>query len=377
VKAYIRYKTGEIVFGIFHKLHDIRGLLDMDNKLKVTKKICKGLFAVSASALLLIPLLGCSLLPQEEIPLPPPKQEVAKVVYETAKVTKKTVTKDLNVSGYFTPGKYIDLGFKYPGLRLKSINVAKGAMVNIGDLLAEADATSLDGQRKQLEITLSKAQLTYAQQKLNNADVFTLQRAMLDLELAKYNYDNIINEIAKCKLYSPIAGQVMSYDDKIKEGDVLDMGRTIISLADVSTLILQYEGARDVDFRIGMKVQVKVDFKKNNVIETKTFTGEVVMTPKDLPADAVIKAVRFTVEGLAMSEVTPGMAAQIYTVLDKRENVVAIESKAINKSGLSSFVYVMEDGVRKERPVEIGLEGTNGDVEILKGLQADDEIVLK
>jgi RND family efflux transporter MFP subunit len=349
----------------------------MSNKSTIVKTIYKGLVSASAGALLIASLSGCSLMPQEEIPLPPPKQEVAKVVYETAKVEKKTVVKDLSVTTSFVPAKYIALGFKYPGLRLKSINVPKGAMVNQGDLLAEADSTALEGQLKQYEITLSKAQLTFAQNKLNNADAFTLQRSQLDLDLAKYNYDSIVKEIAKCKLYSPISGMIMSYDDKLKEGDSLDMGRTIISLADTSSLILQYEGSRDGDFKIGMKVDIKVDFRKNNQTETKTFQGEVAMTPSTAPADSSIKAVRFSVKGIEMSQVTPGMTAQVYTVINKRENVVAISNKALNRSGVSYFVYVMEDGISKERPVEVGLEGTNGDVEILSGLQAGDEIVLR
>jgi multidrug efflux pump subunit AcrA (membrane-fusion protein) len=76
-------------------------------------------------------------------------------------------------------------------------------------------------------------------------------------------------------------------------------------------------------------------------------------------------------------ETTPGAAVRgrINYVHGEVKNVVAIPLRAVRGHDGQPYVYIMENGIRKQRFVEIGLNG-GGMVEIVSGLEAGEVIVL-
>ncbi len=71
----------------------------------------------------------------------------------------------------------------------------------------------------------------------------------------------------------------------------------------------------------------------------------------------------------------PGMYATATIVLDQRLDALTLPAAAIVREGAESMCCVVESGRIARRRVEIGPRG-GGDVEILKGLEPDDSVVL-
>jgi len=66
---------------------------------------------------------------------------------------------------------------------------------------------------------------------------------------------------------------------------------------------------------------------------------------------------------------------QLRVVLDEAVDVISLPHTAVNTVGERSFIFVMEDGVRTIREVELGLVGNLG-VEIVSGVVEGEIVVI-
>ena len=65
---------------------------------------------------------------------------------------------------------------------------------------------------------------------------------------------------------------------------------------------------------------------------------------------------------------------QLYYLIERSENTITIARHAIKTSGNRSYVYVLEDGYRRERDVLVGIVGEY-EAEILEGLDENDLVI--
>ena len=319
--------------------------------------------------LLSIFLSGCYLFPEEEKVLAPPLIEPPEISYDVMEAKRGTIEKKINGSGSFVAIEQVNMFFKHRGGRIKAIHVKMGDKVKKGDLLAELDTGTLENEIKQQKIRLQQTRLRYSQAKQAGADKYTLSIAAYDIELAKLQLQNLERELEEAKLYSDIDGMVVYVDNRLGEGDYIDAYSTLVRIADPTKLQLQYSGSNNQDFQVGMKVEVK--------IRNKVYEGEVIMTPANVPIDAeesLKNVVRIDVPELP-EDVNMGETAQFSVTLDKRENVIVLPRNVVRNYMGRKYVQVLEDGLKKERDVEIGLE-TPTDVEIIKGLEEGESVIV-
>ena len=85
--------------------------------------------------------------------------------------------------------------------------------------------------------------------------------------------------------------------------------------------------------------------------------------------------VQIRVEGLS-PEVTPGRTGVASLVLSRREDVLVVPRRAVQRYSSRRYVNVLVNGVRVERDVEVGLESQT-ESEIVAGLAEGDEVVLR
>lgn len=72
----------------------------------------------------------------------------------------------------------------------------------------------------------------------------------------------------------------------------------------------------------------------------------------------------------------PGSRVNVEIVVEKRENVVALNTEAIGRSGSQPFVWVRDrDNKAQKRPVSLGLEGLMV-VEVTSGLRPGEQVIL-
>jgi len=372
---------------------------------------------------------GCYFFPKEEEVLAPPLKEPEKLVYKTIKVKKGNIEKRINATAYFVSDLQTDLSFTFRGGRIKSINVKNGDMVKEGDILIELESENLENQILQQQMNLEKQNLN-TNQTLSNLqraiklaqlqledlkkelhkvkttienldkgvtlqdimpgvniddmqDQITRQEFVIEGEKEKYEnaktsaeldvkaielqIENLNIELDKTRLISPVSGKIVWLTSS-KAGENIYTYSNLVRIADVNRLKLKYTGDNLSDFKMGDSVEVKID--------DTDYVGEVVMNPSTAPFDAddsVKRSVLMNVKSLPQG-ITLGYPARISLLLEQKENVIIIPRDMLHGFMGQKTVYILEDGVKKDRSVQTGIENAT-EVEIIKGLEEGEELI--
>lgn len=335
------------------------------------KRILSSVFLMLMINLCLIIFVsGCYLFPEEEKILPPPLKEPPEVTYKWKEVERGDIVNKITGYGYFQFVTKRDISFKYKIARFRAIYVEEGDVVKKGDLLAELDVENIEKKIKSQKIALKKEEIDYAGLIARGADALTLEKAKLDIEAKKIVLESLERDYERGRLTAPIDGEVDYVTDSYKEGDAIKTYKTIIRLADTSVTQLEYDGRNRRMLKQGTVVDVELD--------DKIYKGKVVPPPENLPEDLAEEAkekvyIRLTdYEG----KVEAGSIAKISLVLESRENVIRIPKHMVRSYGTQKYVYILEEGLRKECNIKTGLE-TNDYIEVIEGLEEGDKLFIQ
>ena len=323
----------------------------------------------AAGALLAVLLGGCFLLPQEEGVLPPPLLKTPEISYRTVTTQEAVIEDRVTVGGVFIYPSQYSLKFRFRAGPLRGIYVRYGDEVAPGQLVAELDTDRLQLDLRRQEIVLRKAELTAERARAQGADRFTTENAELDIELERLRLQQLQEELAKSQLRAPVAGEVV-YIAPLSEGESVDAFRTVVQIADPSEVLLSYNGPKRSEFALGAEVSVD--------IRGTRYQGEVVMTPLNVPRDApeeMRELILMRVHDLP-AEVEKGDTASVVLIRARREGVIVLPRNLVQTYLGRRFVYVLVDGLREERNVEVGIQ-TPTQVEVAAGLEVGEEVVVR
>jgi len=319
-----------------------------------------------------IAISGCNLIPKEEEILEPPVKEPKPVELKTVPVERGDVVKTIRPNGTFVSTSRVELSFDSSGYYFKEFKVNVGDRVSKGDVVAVVDTSSLEEQIEQEEYNLKKLRLDYAAAKFEGKDQFTLQKFEIDLKNQEEKLDKLKTTYENGFLISPIDGVVIDVNRNIREGDLVEPNSRLAVVADLDNVFLEITNDDKSQLKLGQKCEVYVANKG-------PYEGEVISTPDMQVGDgaAYIKVkdlpVMNTVAGQKSSIVNS--YGSIVAVVDERKNVIRVSKGYVKKSGKDAYVYVLENGVKTQRMVKLGLEG-NQEYEILEGLDVGDLIVI-
>ncbi len=180
-------------------------------------------------------------------------------------------------------------------------------------------------------------------------------------------------QIAKGIIRSPIAGVVTKQEAKL--GQIAQANTPLVSV--ISSDQLEIEAnvpeADAAKISIGDPVAITLDAFGDST----RFSGSVLFID---PAETVIEGVSTYKTTIQLQDknpaIKPGLTANLTIVTETKENVLLIPQQAVIYRGDKRFVLVPEGG-NKSNEVEItlGVRGSDGNVEVLSGLEENASIL--
>ncbi len=147
-------------------------------------------------------------------------------------------------------------------------------------------------------------------------------------------------------------------------------GDDVVRLENLSTVKLDFRVPEMYLSQIkpGQGLTIRVDAYPNDTFQGKIYALEPAVDEKTRTV-----VVRALIPNL-QNKLRPGMFARVNVLLSTRPNAVVIPEQAIWPQGRDTFVYRVVDGKAVLTKVELGVRHP-GEVEVLKGLSANDVVV--
>ena len=382
---------------------------------------------------------SCFLLPREEEELAPPLAEPPQITFRTFTVARGTIENSIRVFGTFTYANQSDLSFEKRGGRLETLHVRIGEEVVQDQIIAELYTDNIETDIAQAVLAKRRAELALREAKydaeyalaLADADLrlaqlrleaaqeavsyeerlveitgepsqslislrrnvteaeisleknhlhverlrrtdtpLRLELARIDLESANLWLDQLYDELELARLRAPVDGRITWVSQTAQEGEYLQADQRFVRIADPRDIVFTYEGRDSAQLNVGMEGIATV--------EDADYQCAVVLTPSSVPFDQR-KEFEDTVQIQVLDlpdGISAGKTGQATFILARREDVLVLPKRAVQRYSTRTYVDVVASGVRMERDVEVGLE-TETQVEIVSGLTEGEEVILR
>lgn len=253
-----------------------------------------------------------------------------------------------------------------------ALTAANNALVN-SRLTATQQLNSAQNQINSAKASLQQTEATLAQQKAKAqpADIDAAKAMLLSAQGTVEAAQTALNNTV---LKAPANGTITQINTKI--GQQATAMQAVFVLQNIDALHTEaYVSEANV---ASLKIGQSVDYTFDALGPDKHFTGQILTID---PASTVISGVvNYLVKASLpnIPEIKPGMTVNMVILVATRDNAVAVSSSAIINRNGEQFVRVIDDAVTKtyhEVKVTTGLNADGGQVEVLTGLNAGQEIV--
>ncbi|KAB8129700.1 hypothetical protein F9U64_14940 [Gracilibacillus oryzae] len=337
------------------------------------KRYNKVLWCVNG--ILLLFLFGCSIFPKEEAALAPPLVKPASEEIATVEASTGTLVRSLSGTGVFESTEMAYHQFTQTSGRAEEVFFYAGDTVKKGDVLLRLEnrGEDLEVLKKQLE--LEKKQLALDEAKFSGNDR-KIRIAQLERDIAQKEYDAVKHELTDKQLKAKMDG-VIVFDGGVKAGDTIESYQMVYTVANPAETRLAFSSTSDAylkDVTVGMTADI--------TFRNKSYKGKVVQTPSTAPSveDEELKEKYKNQLYIELEEapddIQIGEKATVQIVLDKKENVVIVPKNTVHQILNEQYVHVLEEGIRREKVVEAGISNAT-DIEIIRGLEAGEQVIVK
>jgi HlyD family secretion protein len=241
------------------------------------------------------------------------------------------------------------------------------------ELAADLEATQ--AKVAQAKAALDSAKANAVQDRLKRAEVVSAQASV---ERAQAQVVNAKTMLDYTTVQAPRAGVILT--KYVEQGTIITSGRSsisegtdIVELGDLSKMFVEVSVDES---EVG---KVKVDQPVTITAEAfpdTAFRGTVTRIDPQASTQQSITTVMVTVlVENAGERLKPGMTASCDFLVERADDTLYLPSRAIQETGGSYVVTLLENGRQVEAPVEIGLVGDER-TEILEGVSEGAEVVL-
>jgi RND family efflux transporter MFP subunit len=263
-----------------------------------------------------------------------------------------------------------------------------------GDMVSSAYKTSLDTHRTNINITLSSvigSQQTISSVKIaNEANINTaknrvtaaegnLKKSQDDISLyqaqlkqTEASLNLLQRQINDASIFAPADGQVT--DVLKKTGEIAQASEAVVSFISSGPFQIEADIYEEdvVKVKVGDPVAIKLP-----AFSYQNFSGKVLsISPAEKLLDGVVYYEVKIDFPEAPQETRVGMTADIIIKTAQKDNALIVSESAITKRDNKNFVQVVKDEIQEEREVQVGIKGSEGQVEITSGLQAGEFVAI-
>ena len=253
------------------------------------------------------------------------------------------------------------------------ILVEEGDEVSKGQILARLDGDRLRLEMLQAQTNLEKMSREY--DRLTNlherglVSTTAYDGLKYDREAVRAAYNLKRLNYGYTEIRATISGVISSRD--IKVGTNMKVGETAFTVSDTSRLVayLSIPQSELSKFSSGHAATITVDAMPNVSFQATVAR----ISPTINASNGTFRATVYIDNG--SGNLAPGMFGRFTIAYEKHSNAMVIPTAAIIREDSQSVVYVVTDGAAVRREIEPGIQ-TDGKVEILSGLDQNEEIVV-
>lgn len=325
------------------------------------------------------------------------KKQERIVPVEVDAVSTGSIEDTVEVTGWIKANKVVDVTSKVQG-RIESlqvirddgkvVNVEEGLAVNKGQrlavidhdiYLAQVEIARADLQAREVELAdaeREKERMTKlfeggstTQQNRDKA-VTASELAAAGIKLARANLQLAEINLRESTIISPIDGIVTA--KHIDQGNLINVGERIVTVADMETIkvIVAVAEKYAEGITVGTPARIKVDAFGDRVFNAEVYS---VYPALDEQTHTIQVEIRVNNDE---SLLKPGMFTRVILVIQRKDDVVVIPRDVVLGVRIDEpYVYVVEDGAARKRPIKLGIK--QADVyEITAGLRSQETLVV-
>jgi len=257
-------------------------------------------------------------------------------------------------------GRVIGLPFQEGQLVQKG---AKLVTLDPSEYRAQLAATTADAKTETQRYERAKELL---EKNFISKEALDVAKGNMDKAVAKQQQDEVL--LSKTTISAPFTG-VLGLR-QISPGAYVKAGDDIVRLENLSFVKLDFRAPEMYlsQLKTGQEVTIAVD-----AYPSETFHGKIYAFEPAVDEKTRTVVVRAQIPN-PHHKLRPGMFARVSVLLETRPNSIVIPEQAIWPQGRDSFVFRVVDGKAVLTKVELGVRRP-GEVEVLKGLAANDVVV--
>ncbi len=293
------------------------------------------------------------------------------IAVETTTVTRSELATSIKAVGTLAAEASATLRAEVPG-QILAVHFEEGEplqkyapLYSIEATVLEAEVNEARANANRSEAALKRAQELFAKQLISGTD-YDAARANYDVDIARLRSSQA--KLSKTIIRAPFDGYVGLR--RINIGDYATVGQELVDVVQLDPLRVAFSVPETLlpKIRPDQPVTVTVD-----AYPGEEFGGLITaVAPKTDVAGHSLE-VRASLPNGDL-KLRPGLFVRVDVSLGKKADAIVIPEAAIWPIGQNKIVFVVEDGVARQRVVTIG-ERQPGAVEVLRGLDAGEEIV--
>ncbi len=300
-----------------------------------------------------------------------PQAQEKTVLVEAAKVAHAPLSEQVTAVGSLLSDEAVTVSSEIPG-RIKQIHFEEGQPVEEGAPLFTLDDSVYRAQVSDVEAKLKLAEQTHQRttQLFSNkyATAQSADEATSNLAVTKAAVELARVQLEKTKIVAPFSGIVGLRH--VSVGEYITAGHALVNLEAIDPIKADFRVPEKFlpAIKVGQPISIRVD-----AFPGESFEGEVYAIDPRLDVAGRSLLVRARVAN-PEQRLRPGLFARVSVLLQLKEDALIIPEQAIVPQGDSQFVFKIDDGKVKLTEVTVGMR-RSGQVEIVDGLQAGDQVV--